>query len=140
MRNTACQYSGNTIRKLVSNTRYFGEGKKDIGGPGVEEEKQVESLFTILAHAYAFFLSDYFPWLRDLDLDGHEKTVSEAMNTINKYQDPIVDNRVEQWRNGEKKEVEDLLDVFISVKDTNGEPVLCRDQSQLHSKQGRPCG
>ena len=31
-----------------------------------------------------------------------------------------MDNRVEQWRNGEKKEVEDLLDVFISVKDTNG--------------------
>ena len=59
-----------------------------------------------------------------LDLDGHEKTVREAMNTIKKYHDPIVDQRVEQWRNGEKKEAEDLLDFLISVKDSNGEPLL----------------
>ncbi|KAJ9699127.1 hypothetical protein PVL29_007959 [Vitis rotundifolia] len=123
LRNTVRQYSGNAIRKMILNTRYFGEGKKD-GGPGVEEEQHVESLFTVLAHLYAFSLSDYFPWLRVLDLDGHEKTVREAMNTINKYHDPIVDQRVEQWRNGEKKEAEDLLDVFILVKDSNGEPLL----------------
>ena len=59
-----------------------------------------------------------------LDLDGNEKTVREAMNTIKKYHDPIVDQRVEQWRNGEKKEAEDLLDFLISVKDSNGEPLL----------------
>ena len=59
-----------------------------------------------------------------LDLDGHEKTVREAMNTIKKYHDPIVEQRVEQWRNGEKKEAEDLLDFLISVKDSNGEPLL----------------
>ena len=123
VRNTVRQYSGNAIRKMILNTRYFGEGKKD-GGPGVEEEQHVESLFTVLAHLYAFSLSDYFTWLRVLDIDGHEKTVREAMNTINKYHDPIVDQRVEQWRNGEKKEAEDLLDVFISVKDSNGEPLL----------------
>ena len=58
-----------------------------------------------------------------LDLDGHEKTVREAMNTIKKYHDPNVDQRVEQWRNGEK-EAEDLLDFLISVKDSNGEPLL----------------
>ena len=99
-----------------------GQGKKD-GGPGVEEEQHVESLFTVLAHLYVFSLSDYFPWLRVLDLDGHEKTVREAMNTIKKYHDPNVDQRVEQWRNGEK-EAEDLLDFLISVKDSNGEPLL----------------
>lgn len=123
VRNTVRQYSGNAIRKMILNTRYFGEGKKD-GGPGVEEEQHVESLIIVLAHIYAFSLSDYFPWLRVLDLDGHEKTVREAMNTINKYHDPIVDQRVEHWRNGEKNEAEDLLDVFISVKDSNGEPLL----------------
>ncbi|WKA01384.1 hypothetical protein VitviT2T_019666 [Vitis vinifera] len=122
VRNTVRQYSGNAIRKMILNTRYFGEGKQD-GGPGVEEEQHVESLFTVLAHLYAFSLSDYFPWFRVLDLDGHEKTVREAMNTINKYHDPIVDQRVEHWRNGEK-EAEDLLDVFISIKDSNGEPLL----------------
>ena len=124
VRYAARHYSGNAIRKMIFNNRYFGEGRRD-GGPGVEEEQEVESLFTVLTHLYAFSLSDYFPWLRVLDLDCHEKIVSEAMNTINKYHDPIVDQRVEQWRiNGQKKEVEDLLDVFISVKDTNGEPLL----------------
>ncbi|KAJ9699123.1 hypothetical protein PVL29_007956 [Vitis rotundifolia] len=108
---------------MILNTRYFGEGKKD-GGPGVEEKQHVESLFTVLAHLYAFSLSDFFLWLKVLDLDGHEKTIREAMNKFNKYHDPIVDQRVEQWRNGEKKEPEDLLDVFISVKDSNGEPLL----------------
>ena len=123
VRIAARHYCGNAIRKMVLNTRYFGEGKKD-GGPGVEEEEHVEALFTILAHAYAFCLSDYFPWVRPLDLDGHEKKVSQAMKTINKYQDPVVDKRVKQWKNGEKKEVEDMLDAFLSVKGTNGEPVL----------------
>ncbi|KAJ9699126.1 hypothetical protein PVL29_007958 [Vitis rotundifolia] len=94
LRNTVRQYSGNAIRKMILNTRYFGQGKKD-GGPGAAL----------------------------LDLDGHEKTVREAMNTINKYHDPIVDQRVEQLRNGEK-EAEDLLDFLISVKDSNGEPLL----------------
>ena len=102
---------------MILNTRYFGQRKKD-GGPGVEEEQHVESFFTVLAHLYVFSLSDYFPWLRVLNLDGHEKTIREAMNTINKYHDPIVDQIVEQWKNGEK-EVEDLLDVFISIKDKN---------------------
>ncbi|KAJ9699121.1 hypothetical protein PVL29_007954 [Vitis rotundifolia] len=77
LRNTVRQYSGNAIRKMILNTRYFGQGKKD-GGPGVEEEQHVESLFTVLAHLYVFSLSDYFPWLRLLDLDGHEKTDSNG--------------------------------------------------------------
>ncbi|KAJ9698979.1 hypothetical protein PVL29_007849 [Vitis rotundifolia] len=123
VRNTVRQYSGNVIRKMILNTRYFGEGKKD-GGPGIEEEQHVESLFTVLAHLYAFSLSDYFPWMRVLDLDGHEKTVRQAMNTIDKYHDPIVENRVKQWRNGGKKEAEDLLDIFLLIKDINGEPLL----------------
>ncbi|RVW61023.1 Phenylalanine N-monooxygenase [Vitis vinifera] len=111
---------------MILNTRYFGEGKKD-GGPGIEEEQHVESLFTVLAHLYAFSLSvmsDYFPWMRVLDLDGHEKTVRQAMNTIDKYHDPIVENRAKQWRNGGKKEAEDLLDIFLSIKDAHGEPLL----------------
>ena len=113
---------------MIFNTRYFGnKGKKD-GGPGIgidEEEEHVESLFTVLNHLFAFSLSDYFPWMRVLDLDGHGKTVRQAMDTINKYHDPIVDSRVEQWkRNGGNKEIEDLLDILIIVKDTNGQPLL----------------
>ena len=69
VRNTVRQYSVNVSRKMIFSTRYFGN---EIG-IGIEEEEHVESLFTVLGHLFAFSLSDYFPWMRVLDLDGHGK-------------------------------------------------------------------
>ncbi|EOY20507.1 Cytochrome p450 79a2, putative [Theobroma cacao] len=83
------QYSGNVMRKMIFNRRYFGEGRKD-GGPGYEEEEHVESLFTVLKQAYSFILSDSIPWLRSFDLEGHEKTVCKAMKIVSEYQDPLI--------------------------------------------------
>ncbi|XVE86065.1 hypothetical protein DITRI_Ditri18aG0006600 [Diplodiscus trichospermus] len=117
------QYSGNVCRKMMFNRRYVGEGRKD-GGPGHEEEEHVESLFTVLMHLYSFILSDYIPWLRALDLEGHEKVVSEAMRIVNGYHDPLIDERVQEWTEGKRKEPEDLLDAFISAKDSDGKPAL----------------
>ncbi|KAK6228752.1 hypothetical protein SCA6_001092, partial [Theobroma cacao] len=117
------QYSGNIIRKMIFNRRYFGEGRKD-GGPGYEEVEHVESLFTVLQHLYSFILSDYIPWLRSFDLEGNEKTVRKAMKTVNEYQDPLIDERVQEWREGKRTEPEDLLDCFILSKDSIGKPAL----------------
>jgi phenylalanine N-monooxygenase len=86
--------------------------------------EHVESLWSLLTHIYAFAVSDYIPCLRVLDLDGHEKIVSKAMRIINSYEEPIIDERVEQWREGKKKEAEDLLDALILAKDSNGELAL----------------
>ncbi|KAG6666716.1 hypothetical protein I3843_01G048200 [Carya illinoinensis] len=119
VRLAARHYCGNVIRKMIFNRRYFGKGKKD-GGPGVEEVEHIEALFTILDHLNAFALSDYLPCLTALDLDGHGKIVSEAMKIVTSYEDPIVDERLRQWREGEKTEAEDLLDAFILAKDSNG--------------------
>ncbi|KAL6326430.1 hypothetical protein AAG906_008292 [Vitis piasezkii] len=123
VRTAVRQYTGNVIRKMMFSRRYFGEGRKD-GGPGLEEEEHVNSLFTSLAYLYSFSPSDYLPCLRVFDLDGHEKMVKEALSIINKHHDPIVDERIIQWRNGEKKEVEDILDVFLTISDTKGKPLL----------------
>jgi phenylalanine N-monooxygenase len=117
------QYCGNVMRKMMFNKRYFGKGSKD-GGPGVEEVEHVESLLSLLTHSYAFAVSDYLPCLRMLDLDGHEKIVIEAMRIVTSYEEPIIDERVEQWRHGKKEEAEDLLDTFILAKDSSGEPAL----------------
>ncbi|OMO63723.1 hypothetical protein CCACVL1_22335 [Corchorus capsularis] len=38
------QYSGNVIRKMMFNRRYFGKGRKD-GGPGFEEEEHAPFKF-----------------------------------------------------------------------------------------------
>ncbi|KAA8543654.1 hypothetical protein F0562_021600 [Nyssa sinensis] len=123
VRIAAQHYCGNVIRKMIFNKRFFGEGMAD-GGPGVEEEEQVEALFTILAYLNSFSVSDYIPWLRRLDLDGHEKIVTKAVASVRKYNDPEIDERIHQWMNGAKKEQEDLLDVLITLKDKNGNPLL----------------
>ncbi|OMO90059.1 Cytochrome P450 [Corchorus olitorius] len=117
------QYTGNVMRKIIFGKRYFGKGKED-GGPGHEEEEHVHFVFQVLNHLYSFALSDYVSWLRPFDLEGHGKMVSEALRIVNGYHDPIIDERVKQWKQGTRKEPEDLLDAFITAKDSNGMPAV----------------
>ncbi|KAG6514743.1 hypothetical protein ZIOFF_025113 [Zingiber officinale] len=62
------------------------------------------------------------------DVRGHERIAEQAASTICKYHDPIIDERIEKWRSGEKKEVEDLLDVMISLADDSGKPMLSTEE------------
>ncbi|OMO89704.1 Cytochrome P450 [Corchorus olitorius] len=123
LRAVAQHYCGNVIRKLVFSRRYMGKGKGD-GGPGVEEEEHVQAIFTILAHIFSFCISDYIPCLRGLDLEGHEKVMEGATRVLAKYHDPIINDRIQQWREGKQEGPEDLLDVLISLKDDNEESLL----------------
>ncbi|GAU18637.1 hypothetical protein TSUD_124700 [Trifolium subterraneum] len=123
VRNVTQHYCGNVFRKLFFNTRYFGNGMKD-GGPGLEEVEHVDASFVLLNHIYAFSTSDYIPWLRLLDLDGHKGNVKNALRIMNKYHDSIIDERIKRWNNGSKNVEEDLLDVLISLKDVNNNPLL----------------
>uniref|UniRef100_A0A7N2KLF6 Cytochrome P450 n=2 Tax=Quercus lobata TaxID=97700 RepID=A0A7N2KLF6_QUELO len=116
-------FTGNILRRMMFNKRYYRQGRED-GGPCVEEQEHIKALFTVLLYVYALCVSDYLPILKPLDLDGHEKTVRNALNVIKKYEDPIINERVEMWKEGKRTEPEDLLDVFISVKDDNGKPLL----------------
>ncbi|KAI3850159.1 hypothetical protein MKX03_011957 [Papaver bracteatum] len=119
------QFTGNVIRKMVFNNRYFGKGKKD-GGPGIEEIVHVNAAFEILYHVYSFGVQDYFPYLRWLDLDGHEKVFKRAMGVVNKYHDPIIEERIRQRSNRtmKNKVPGDLLYVLISLKGKHGKPLL----------------
>ncbi|KAI9198214.1 hypothetical protein LWI28_011960 [Acer negundo] len=129
VRVAAQQYCGNVIRKMVFNKRFFGEGSKD-GGPGLEEEEHIDAIFKVLAYIYSFCVSDYVPCLKGVvDLDGHEKVMKENIGIIDKYHDPIIEERILELRDHHgliKKEVdhEDLLDVLITLKDDDGNPLL----------------
>ncbi|KAF3452270.1 hypothetical protein FNV43_RR02703 [Rhamnella rubrinervis] len=103
------------------------DGRED-GGPGDEEEEHSYAVFTILLYLYAFSVSDYLPWLRVFDFGGHKRMVNDALEVIKKYQDGIVNERIQQWREGRKMEAEDLLDVFISLKHENGDPLLSSEE------------
>ncbi|PIA50746.1 hypothetical protein AQUCO_01200171v1 [Aquilegia coerulea] len=126
VRTVAQHYCGNVIRKLMINKRSFGKGMVD-GGPGQEEIEHVDSLFKILGYINAFSISDYLPWLRRFDFDGHEKILRSALENIKKYNDPVIDERIHMWRvNKEKKEAQDILDVLIQLTEdsSTGAPLL----------------
>nr|CAB3468234.1 unnamed protein product [Digitaria exilis] len=125
VRNVARHYCGSVIRRLVFSTRYFGEPQPD-GGPGPPEVQHVEAVFASVGLLYSFHVIDYLPWLLGLDLDGHEKMVMEANETVCRLHGTFVDERWRQWKSGERLdgEHEDLLDVLITLKDAEGRPVL----------------
>ncbi|RDX92556.1 Isoleucine N-monooxygenase 2, partial [Mucuna pruriens] len=127
IRSAARHYCGNVIRKIVFNTRYFGKGRND-GEPSFEEVEHIESIFVLLKYVYAFSISDYMSCLKGFDLDGHQKKVKEALRTIKKYHDPIIQERVKQWNDGSKVEEEDWLDILISLKDANNNPSLTLEE------------
>ena len=72
-------------------------------------------------HLYSFILSDYLPWMRVFDLEGHEKLISDAIRTVSKYHDPIIEERIQQrsHHHGNYKkgsdDHQDLLDALISA-------------------------
>nr|GEY52675.1 valine N-monooxygenase 1-like [Tanacetum cinerariifolium] len=112
------------IRKLIFGNMYFGKGTAD-GGPGDEEIEHVDSLSKILAHLYAFSVTDYIPWVRWItDFGGHEKVLREAIHATRKYQDPLIDERIQQWKDGIRNVEDDLLDVLIN----HDNPQLTTDQ------------
>ena len=116
---------------MIFGCRHFGMGAKDGGpGPGPEEIEHVDAAFTVLSLIYAFCASDFMPSLRILDVDGHERIMKKAIKVINKYHDPIIEERIRRWRSGSgvDDEPEDILDVFISLKDDEGKPLLTMEE------------
>ncbi|KAG9455078.1 hypothetical protein H6P81_007982 [Aristolochia fimbriata] len=127
VRQVVRQYVANVIRRMTFNIRYFGKGSAD-GGPGVEEVEHVEAVLSAVYHFYAFCMSDYMPCLRPFDLNGHEKTIKKVMKILNKYHDPLIEKRMGEWSSGIKTKPEDFLDVFISLKDSNGNSLLTLEE------------
>ncbi|XP_025791610.1 tyrosine N-monooxygenase-like [Panicum hallii] len=130
VRHVARHFCGNVIRRLTLGRRHFGEAPAD-GGPGRDEAEHVDALFATLNYLDAFCVSDYFPALVGLDLDGHERVVRGVMRTLSLH-DPIVEERVEEWRllrkAGERREPADFLDVLASLDDDAGRPLLTMEE------------
>ncbi|KAI3815359.1 hypothetical protein L1987_15025 [Smallanthus sonchifolius] len=102
------QFCGHVIRNMIFGTRFFGEGT------GEEETEHVSALFIILKNLNAFCISDYFPWMRGkTDFDGHEKIIRTAIERVQKYHDPLIDERIRMWNDGDRMQEKDLLDILI---------------------------
>ncbi|KAF0921707.1 hypothetical protein E2562_013444 [Oryza meyeriana var. granulata] len=129
VRHVARHFCGNIIRRLTLGRRHFREpAPADDGTPGRDEVEHVDALFGTLNYLDAFCISDYFPALVGLDLDGHEKVIKGLMRTLNRLHDTVVEERVEEWRMlrkaRERRDVADFLDVLASLDDAAGRPLL----------------
>ncbi|KAK1667906.1 hypothetical protein QYE76_056065 [Lolium multiflorum] len=131
VRHVARHYCGNVIRRLVFGSRYFGEPQAD-GGPGPLEVEHMDATFTSLGLLFSFCISDYLPRLLALDLDGHEKMVKEADARVNRLHDTVIEERWRLWEGGKRlEEHDDFLDVLISLKDGDGNPLLMIDEIKV---------
>ncbi|MCD7452681.1 hypothetical protein HAX54_017741 [Datura stramonium] len=107
---TRC-YCGNVIRNMILSKR-------------LEDEEQVDALFTLLQYLNSFGISDYLPWVSAFDLDGHKAIIKKAYATATKHIDIEVEQRIQLWKDGNKTLEQDILDVLIMLKDVNGNPLM----------------
>jgi phenylalanine N-monooxygenase len=135
VRHVTRHFCGNMIRRLVFSKRHFAEPPPPASagaGPGPDEVDHVDALFTLLNYLYSFCVSDYFPVVVGLDLDGHEKVVHDVMVTLNRLHDPIIEERIHEWfalrERGKKREIRDFLDVLVSLEDSQGRPLLSLEE------------
>ncbi|KAF8682014.1 hypothetical protein HU200_045471 [Digitaria exilis] len=142
IRHVARHFCGDMIRKLVFSKRYFVEPPlvSAGAGPGPNEVEHVDALFTLVNCVYSFCISDYFPVLRGgLDLDGHEKVVHGVMATLNRLHDPIIEERIHEWsilrKHGEKREIQDFLDVLVSLEDSEGQALLSFEEIKAQAAE-----
>ncbi|XP_022148885.1 isoleucine N-monooxygenase 2-like [Momordica charantia] len=134
VRSVTQHYSGNIIRRMLFNRRYYGKGRED-GGPTTEEEEHNQALLTILRHVNAFSILDFMPCLKPFDLDGHEKTMKKALEVLRKYDEPIINKRVHQWKDGKREGVEDILDILISLQDENKRMLLSIEEIKAQTME-----
>jgi phenylalanine N-monooxygenase len=132
VRHVARHFCGNMIRSLVLGRRHFAEPASAGAGPGPDEVEHLDALFTLVNHVYSFCVSDYFPVLVGLDVDGHEKVVHGVMATLNRLHNPIIEERIREWsalrKGGERREIRDFLDVLVSLEDSEGRPLLSLEE------------
>ncbi|XP_049386063.1 isoleucine N-monooxygenase 1-like [Solanum stenotomum] len=116
LRKVTRYHCGNVIRNMIFSKRsLFGI---------IEQEEEIDALFTLLQYVFSFGISDYLPWLSVFDLDGHKAILKKAYATATKHIDIEVDNRIQIWKDGNKSLEEDILDVLIMLKDKNGNPLM----------------
>jgi len=120
-----------TMRMLFGRRHVTKENVfSDDGRLGNAEKHHLEVIFNTLNCLPSFSPADYVErWLRGWNVDGQEKRVTENCNIVRSYNNPIIDERVQLWREkGGKAAVEDWLDTFITLKDQNGKYLVTPDE------------
>ncbi|CAN8317911.1 unnamed protein product [Cochlearia groenlandica] len=122
------------MMRLMFGQRHFEEPAKD-GGLGPKEKEHMDAIYRAIDCFFSFNITDYIPFLRGWDLNGAETEVKEYVGIINKYNDPIINERMDLWRNkGGKATEEDWLDILIMLKNDQGLPLFTFEEIRAQCK------
>ncbi|XP_010519775.1 PREDICTED: dihomomethionine N-hydroxylase-like [Tarenaya hassleriana] len=134
VRDITMTYAHAVVMRMMFGRRHFKEEAMD-GEMSPMERDHLEATFKGLGCLFSFSVSDYVPFLRGRVLDEREKMAREASHLMDKYNELIIDERIKLWRERDgKKEIGDWLDIFVSLNDDEGEPLLTPEEIKAECK------
>ncbi|XP_019091283.1 PREDICTED: dihomomethionine N-hydroxylase-like [Camelina sativa] len=120
-----------TMRMLFGRRHVTQENVfSDDGRLGKAEKHHLEVIFNTLYCLPGFSPADYVDkWFKGWNIDGQEESARVNSNLLRSYNNPIIEERIELWRQkGGKPAVEDWLDTFITLKDQSGNYLVTPDE------------
>ncbi|KFK37030.1 hypothetical protein AALP_AA4G203000 [Arabis alpina] len=134
VRDLALTYSHAVMMRMMFGQRHFDVPAED-GGLGPKEREHMDAIYQALDGFFNFCVADYIYCLRGWNIDGEEAKVREAIDILNRCNDPIINERMHLWRNKDGKErEEDWLDTLITLKDDQGKPLFTADEIRAQCK------
>ncbi|KFK25907.1 hypothetical protein AALP_AA8G178100 [Arabis alpina] len=134
VRDVTLTYCHAVMMRMLFGQRHFDEAAED-GGLGPKEREHMDAIYRAIDCFFSSNVSNYISCLRGWNIDGEEAEVREAVDVINRCNDPIINERMHLWRNGGGKErEEDWLDTLITLKDDQGKPVFSFDEIKAQCK------
>ncbi|GLJ51046.1 hypothetical protein SUGI_1086770 [Cryptomeria japonica] len=119
MRNLFGALTSNAITRMVLGQRFFGlKG----AGPEVAAEHKAK-IYESFSLINAFNIGDYLPFLRPLDLQGHERRMKEIMKWVDNLYGSIIQEQRLEFKKGSETEplnfVHTLLEAESREKNLN---------------------
>ncbi|CAH8355019.1 unnamed protein product [Eruca vesicaria subsp. sativa] len=134
VRDVILTYCHAVMMRMMFGQRHFDEVAHD-GGLGLKEKEHMDAIYRALDCFYSFNVTNYIPFLRGWNIGGEEAEVREAVDIINRCNDPIIHERMNLWRKkGGKETKEDWLDTLITLKDDQGMPLFTFDEIRAQCK------
>eukprot|EP01018_Ginkgo_biloba_P001401 Gb_28694 [translate_table: standard] len=119
MKSRLFELTFNIILRMVANKRYFG--------PGSDKSEEAERFKELINETFflagVFNVGDYLPFLKWLDLQGHER----AMKNLHKRRDAFMQALVDEHRQrrsiqgGKLVDDADFIDVLLSASENDDE-------------------
>lgn len=112
MRNLFGALTSNAITRMVLGQRFFGlKG----AGPEVAADHKAK-IYESFSLINAFNIGDYLPFLRPLDLQGHERRMKDIMKWVDNLYDSIIQEQCLELKNGSETEPLNFVHTLLQAE------------------------